>query len=97
MKMTDDTIVTMATVFAFPAKRQTGLIRRTVDVLDGKSGERSLGEPYLQRTADRMARRMAVAGIDCLTIAREVAAFRRAVEDESFRRLLDKIGQRVAK
>ncbi|MER8412612.1 DUF6074 family protein [Mesorhizobium sp. M1342] len=95
--MNVDADIATAAIFAFPAEKQIGLIRRTVDVLDSKNGERSFGEPYLRRTADTMARRMAAAGIDGNTIVREVAAFRKAVEDESIRRFLDKIGMRRAK
>ncbi|ESY81888.1 hypothetical protein X740_07895 [Mesorhizobium sp. LNHC221B00] len=89
MKCPTVSITATATVFAFPVEKQIGLIRRTVDVLDAKCAERTFGEPYLQRAADKITRRLAAAGVDEITIAQQIAAFRKAVDDESLRRLFD--------
>lgn len=64
-------------VIPFPAKKRVGKIRRTAEVLSGRSGKDA--ERYWQQVAGGMESQMRTAGIDECTIQSEISAFRDAV------------------
>jgi hypothetical protein len=81
--MTQGSEISTATIVPFPAERQTGKIRHTALIyVDNVDRDGRWADGYWRKTVDQMARRLKEAGVDAVTIDREVSRFRHAVSIE---------------